>query len=85
MKLIFQITLGVFFGTLVSQLTLDSWRTYQEAIIKKATEKLQVEQEKVRFEQDERIRALLMQGRNSDGPPAGFVPDDAQPVIPKKK
>jgi hypothetical protein len=84
MKLIFQITIGVFIGTLVSQFTFDSWQTHQEAIAKEATEKLQAEQDKFRAEQGERIRALLMQKRNGDTPPAGFVPDDAQAEIPKK-
>ena len=84
MKLIFQITLGVFIGTLASQFTFNGWRTHQEAIAKEATEKLQAEQNKVRAEQGERIRALLMQERNSNAPPAGFVPDDAQAEIPKK-
>jgi hypothetical protein len=82
MKLILQIALGVFLGTLASQLTIDGWRTRQEGITKAAAEKLHVEQEKVRMEQGERIRALLMQGRrgNTPGaskPPTGFVPDDA--------
>jgi hypothetical protein len=85
MKLIFQITLGVFIGTLASQLTLDSWHTYLENIAKVASDKLQSEQDKVRAEQGERIRALLMQKRGNNAPPAGFVPDDAQAEIPKNK
>lgn len=83
MKLILQIALGVFLGALASQFAIDGWRTRQEGIIKKAAEKLQAEQERVRLEQGERIRALLLQGRqgNTPGankPPAGFVPDDVQ-------
>ena len=85
MKLILQIALGVFLGTLASQLTIDGWHTRQEGIAKEAAEKLRAEQERVRLEQGERIRALLLQGRqgNTPGaaatkPPAGFVPDDIQ-------
>lgn len=83
LKLVLQIALGVFLGTLTSQLTIDSWHTHQEGIAKEAAEKLRVEQEKVRLEQGERIRALLLQGRqgNTPGaskPPPGFVPDDIQ-------
>jgi hypothetical protein len=85
MKLIFQITIGVFIGALASQFTFDSWRAYQETLAKQATDKLQAEQDKVRFEQGERIRALIMQGRDIEAPPAGFVPDDAQLKMPNTK
>ncbi len=90
MKLTLQIALGVFLGTLASQLTFDGWHTHQEGIAKEAAEKLQAEQERVRLEQGERIRALLMQGRqgNTSGaskPPAGFVPDDVQADTLKEK
>jgi len=83
MKFVLQIALGVFLGTLASQLTIDNFRARQEDIAKKTAEKLRAEQEKVRLEQGERIRALLLQGRqgNTPGaskPPAGFVPDDVQ-------
>jgi hypothetical protein len=84
MKLILQIALGVFLGTtLASQLTFDGWRTHHESIAKEAAEKLRVEQERARLEQGERIRALLLQGRqgNTTGatkPPPGFVHDDVQ-------
>ena len=83
MKLILQIALGVFLGTLASQLTIDSWRTHQEGIAKETAEKRRAEQERVRLEQGERIRALLMQRRqgNTPGaskPPPSFVPDDEQ-------
>ena len=63
MKLILQIAFGVFIGTLASQLTIDGWRSHQEGIAKEAAEKLRTEQEKVRLEQGDRIRALLLQGR----------------------
>ena len=83
MKLILQIVLGVFLGTLASQLTIDGWRTRQEDIAKQTAEKHRAEQEKIRIEQGERIRTLLMQGRQGNTPraskpPAGFVPDDVQ-------
>lgn len=82
MKLILQITLGVFLGTLASQLTVDGWRAHKENIAKEAAEKLRAEQEKVRLEQGERIRALLLQGRQGSAstskPPTGFEPDDLQ-------
>jgi hypothetical protein len=82
-KLILQIALGVFLGTLASQFTFDGWRTRQESIAKQTAEKLRAEQERVRLEQGERIRALLLQNRQgntpgSSKPPAGFVPDDVQ-------
>jgi len=82
-KLILQIAIGVFLGTLASQFTHDGWRAYQEGIAKEAAEKQRAEQERVRREQGERIRALLLQGRqgNTPGaskPPPGFVLDDVQ-------
>ncbi|MGZ4981506.1 MAG: hypothetical protein ACXWAB_08680 [Methylobacter sp.] len=90
MKLTLQIALGVFLGTLASQFTIDGWRTHQEGIAKEAAEKLQAEQERVRTEQGERIRALLLQGRQGNTPdagkpPTGFVPDDGQVEILKEK
>lgn len=89
MKLILQIALGVFLGTLVSQLAIDGWHTHQEDLAKEAAEKLEAEQEQVRLEQGERIRALLLQGRQgkppaASKPPNGFVPDDAQADTPKE-
>jgi hypothetical protein len=59
-KLILQITLGVFLGTLASQFTINGWHTHQENIAKEAAEKLRAEQERIRFEQGEHIRALLL-------------------------
>lgn len=89
MKLILQIAFGVFLGTLAAQIAFDSWRTRQESIAKADMEKLRADQEKVRREQGERIRALLLQGRQSNAagakkPPAGFVPDDVQMDTPKQ-
>lgn len=85
MKLILQIVLGVFFGTLSSQLTLHGWHTHQQTMAKAAADKLRTEQERVRLEQGERIRSLLLQGRKGNTPPAGFAPDDAQSEMPKEK
>ena len=78
MKLILQIALGVFLGTLTSQLFIDRWHSYREAIAKETIEHDQAEQEKVRSEQGERIRAMLLQGRQSNPSSADFVPDDAK-------
>ena len=83
MKLILQIALGVFLGTLASQFTIDGWRTRQESITKAAAEQIRIQQEKVRKEQGERIRNLILQNRHGNTtspskPPVGFVPDDAK-------
>ena len=90
MKLILQIALGVFLGTLTSQYAIDVWHAQQENIAKEATEKLRAEQEKIRIEQGERIRALLLRGRQSNTtdaskPPTFFVPDDLQAETLKEK
>jgi len=81
-KLVLQIALGVLLGTLASQLSIDAWRDHQDSLAKQAADTLRAEQEKVRLAQGERIRALLMQGRQDNTratkPPVGFVPDDAQ-------
>ena len=76
MKLIVQIALGVFLGTVTAQLTLDVWREYQE-------EKQLTEREQVRLEQADKIRRLFLENQNRKksqhiNPPAGFIPDDAQ-------
>lgn len=63
MKFILQIALGVFLGTLASQITIDSWHGYQESLAKEAEKKRLAEEKKVRVEEGERIRALLLQGR----------------------
>jgi DNA-directed RNA polymerase subunit E'/Rpb7 len=90
MKLIIQITIGVFLGTLASQFVMDSWHQHQENINKTASEKLQAEQDKVRLEKGERIRAMILQSRQGNSSstnkaPSGFVPDDAQTEIPKQQ
>ncbi|MGZ6005787.1 MAG: hypothetical protein ACXWLH_06645 [Candidatus Saccharimonadales bacterium] len=83
MKLILQIALGVFLGTLVSQLVINSWHAHQEGVAKVAAARQRAEQEKVRVEQGEHIRALLLQSRQNNTldarkPTASFVPDDVQ-------
>ena len=83
MKLIFKIAVGVFLGNLSSSLVMDNWHSYQENVIKQATEKRKAEQEKVRVEQGESIRAMFLQnhqinGSNQNKLPSGFIPDDAK-------
>jgi hypothetical protein len=83
LRLILQIALGVFLGTLGSQLIIDRWRMHQEKITTLETEKLRLKQDNIRKEQGERIRNLLLQGRqgsqqNAIKPPPDFIPDDAQ-------
>jgi uncharacterized membrane protein len=82
-KLILQIALGVFLGTLISQVTIDNWHIYQEKLAKSEVERQKAAQEKLRTEQGEQIRKILLQGRQNNAPttrkpPEGFVPDDAQ-------
>lgn len=86
MRLIFQIAFGVFLGTLASQLVIDSWHAHQKGVAKVAAER----QEKVRLEQGEHIRALLLQNRQNNrlaerNPTAGFVPDAIQAETLKEK
>ncbi len=82
MKLIFKIAIGVFLGSLSSSLVMDNWHSYQENIIKQATERHKAEQEKVRVEQGERIRAMFLQnhhdGSSQNKLPSAFIPDDAK-------
>ena len=83
MKIVLQIALGVFLGTLAAQIAIDGWRNHQENIAKVAAEQIRIQQEKVRKEQGERIRKLILHNRQGNTPipskpPAGFVPDDAQ-------
>lgn len=87
MKLVLQITLGVFLGSLASQLAVDAWHARLDHMAKEAEEKLRAEEQKARDEQAERIRTLLMQGgqRQNHQPSVispGFVPDDAQQQAP---
>ncbi len=75
MKLIFQIALGVFLGTLAAQITLTKWQRYGE-------EQLSVEREKARLEQADRFRDLFLEQQKRANPrknqvPPGFIPDDA--------
>lgn len=81
MKLVLKIALGVFLGSLASLLLMDAWRDHKADRAKAETEKVLQEQERVGFEQTERIHAILMQGRQGNPaeaiPPPGFVPYDA--------
>jgi len=88
MKLVLQIALGVFLGSLASQFTFDAWRVRQESIVKEAEKKLRAEKDRVREQQAEKIRALFMEGRQGKNSssvviPPGFVPDDAQEPVPQ--
>ena len=76
MKLVLQIALGVFIGTLLSQLVVDAVKTHRE---QQAREHF----EKMRAERDERIRSVF--SRLNPGnklqqnlPPPGGIPKDAQ-------
>jgi hypothetical protein len=80
-KLILQITLGVFLGTMAAQLVIDYWHNHQQTLVKADLEKVRSERERVRTEQGERIRNLLLQSRqvnpsNKNEPEPAFVPDD---------
>lgn len=83
MKLIVQIALGVFLGTLATSVSMELWRVQRESEAKQAADTLRAKQEQARHEQGERIRAMLLQGRAGgeeaqNKPAVGFVPDDAQ-------
>jgi hypothetical protein len=83
MKLIVQIALGVFMGSVTAQITLDKWHNYQEQSGKEQALKQGFENEKARLEQADRIRAMFLEHRKSKNsgnnkPSAVFVPDDAQ-------
>lgn len=87
MKLVLQIALGVFLGTLASAMTMETWRLQRESEAKQVAENLRLKQEQARQEQGERIRAMLLQGHASGGADVhnssrgGFVPDDAKSQI----
>lgn len=83
MKLIMQIAAGVLLGSLASQLVIDVWHSHRESMVNAAEEKRRADREQARVEQGERIRALLLQGREGKStkpnqPAQEFVPDDAQ-------
>ena len=91
MKQVLQIALGVFLGATASHLVFDAWHSYQETIARQAEEKIRLEREKIRQETNDRIRNLILQGRQNQQnpqnplpdnhrPPDGFIPDDAQPL-----
>ena len=83
MKLILQIALGVFLGTMTAQLVIDGWHAHKDNLAKLEAAQLRTQQEKIRKEQGERIRNLILQNRQGNTPspskpPVGFVPDDAK-------
>jgi hypothetical protein len=86
MKLTLQIAFGVLLGSLASTFVVDFWHQYQADKLKAETDKILTEQEVVRQEQAKLIQNILQQGRQANPaaiPPAGFIPDDAQSVLPK--
>lgn len=83
MKLVMQIALGVFIGSIASQLTLDNWHDYKASKIQAVAEALKAQQEQARKAQGDRIRELILNSRHrkpesGQKPPIDFVPDDAQ-------
>jgi hypothetical protein len=83
MKLIIQITVGVFLGTISAQLMLDQWHQFNQQQETEQLQKQVLNKEKARLEQADRIRALFLQHRKdkiseNNKPPMGFVPDDSQ-------
>lgn len=82
MKLILQIALGVYLGFFASQITLQFWLDYKNAMAKQSEDKYRVDREKIRVEHSEKIRTLILeQQRKQNLPgkfPPGFVPDDAR-------
>lgn len=83
MKLVMQIALGVFIGSIASQLTLDKWHDYKASKIQAAAETLKAQQEQARKAQGDQIRELILRSRQRKSetqqkPPIDFVPDDAQ-------
>ncbi|MDD2768133.1 MAG: hypothetical protein PHT19_05340 [Methylococcus sp.] len=86
MKLALQIALGVFLGTLSSQLAFDAWRSHLEREARAAAEKSEAEKERTRQELSERVRTLLMRGHQENltepRQPPRFIPDDAETQTP---
>jgi len=91
MKLVLQIALGVFLGSLGSGLIIDYVHAYQDRIIKEAEASEQAKDEEARREQGRRIREMILQGRRkretseAGRPPQGLMPNDAQPSMLKNK
>lgn len=83
MKLVMQIALGVFIGSMASQLTLDKWHDYKASKIQAVAEVLKAQQEQARKAQGDRIRELILNSRQrkpeaGQKPPIDFIPDDTQ-------
>jgi hypothetical protein len=83
-KLVLQIAFGVFIGALASKFAFEGWREYQENKARQVAEKVRLERQRTQRLEGERMRALLLQGRQlkSSDPslesPSGFVNDDAK-------
>lgn len=82
MKLVIQIALGVFLGTMASQFAFESWRSHQEYNAMAASEKRRTDQQRARLNLNARIREAIMQSQrvkssDSNTLPPGFIPDDA--------
>jgi hypothetical protein len=80
MKLVMQIALGVFLGSLPALFIVESWWNYQQEQLRAETAKLMEQQEQVNFEQGERIRAIINQNRQSNpgliNPVPGLSPEE---------
>lgn len=66
MKLMLQIAVGVFLGSLGARIVADTWHSRQEESAKQVAEQRHAEQEKARRQQGERIRLLLLKGHQAD-------------------
>lgn len=81
MKLVIQIALGVFLGSLPALLIVEAWQNHRQELARMETEKLMEQQEEARLEQGERLRAILNQNQQINPalaiPNSGFVPDHA--------
>lgn len=80
MKLILQIALGVFLGSVTAQFSMELYRNQQAAITKVQLEKIKAEQEKKRQEQVKLLRNILIQNQHSSAVPSKKLTDDVIPV-----
>jgi hypothetical protein len=88
MKLVLQIALGVFLGSLAASFMLDAWREHKAELAKAETDKVLAGQEKVGQEQAKLIGSILRQKQQTNPaavitPPVGYIPDDAQTQTPR--
>jgi hypothetical protein len=66
MKLVLQIALGVFLGSLTAQLVFEQWRFHQTSIAQAKNEQARLEQEKSRQQFNERIRSLFLKNKQTN-------------------